>query len=62
MTRDRMLAVLLLLVGFAALVSQRFFSFAADAPGALRTSVAVLGAASLLLGVWLWLRRSTERS
>ncbi|MEV0730313.1 MULTISPECIES: hypothetical protein [Polymorphospora] len=52
----RILAVLLLLVAFAALVAQRMFPFLADAPWALRTAVTVVGVVCLLVAVSLWLR------
>ncbi|MEV4758806.1 hypothetical protein AB0J86_27430 [Micromonospora sp. NPDC049559] len=60
MSRDRILAVLLLLVALAALAAGNAFPFVEDAPWALKSAVAVVGAACLLLGVRLWVRGSGQ--
>jgi hypothetical protein len=57
MIRQRALAVLLLLVAFAALAASKAFPFLDDVPGWVRTAVAVAGGVSGLAGVALWLRK-----
>ncbi len=58
MTRQRVAAVVLLLIAFLALVASRAFPFMDDISGAGEAAVAVLGAACALAGVYLWLRRT----
>ncbi|WP_422771991.1 hypothetical protein ACN28C_02465 [Plantactinospora sp. WMMC1484] len=62
MTRQRILAVLLLLIAFVALALSRAFPFLDDFPTLAKSAIAVAGAACGLTGVWLWLRRTPERS
>ncbi|MEG3634974.1 hypothetical protein [Micromonospora palythoicola] len=56
MNRQRVLAVLLLLIAFLALVASRTFPFTDDLSGLAEFAIALGGAACGLAGVWLWLR------
>ncbi|MFJ6200091.1 hypothetical protein [Micromonospora sp. NPDC092111] len=58
MSVDRLIAVVLLLVAFAALTVSKAAPFLDDLAGPVRMGVVVVGVASGLTGVWLWLRRS----
>ncbi|MFF5171210.1 hypothetical protein ACFY3U_01065 [Micromonospora sp. NPDC000089] len=60
MNRQRVLAVVLLLVAFLALVASRAFPFLDDLSGVAKVGIAVAGAAFALAGVWLWLRKTPE--
>ncbi|MBX7268389.1 hypothetical protein KIF24_21810 [Micromonospora sp. Llam7] len=60
MTRQRVLAVLLLLIAFLALVVSRTFPFLDDLSGLAESAIAVGGAACGLVGVWLWLRGTPQ--
>ncbi|MFI9639311.1 hypothetical protein ACIG87_04460 [Micromonospora sp. NPDC051925] len=62
MIRQRVLATLLLLIAFVALVLSRTFPFLDDLSGLAETAIAVAGAAFGLAGVWLWLRGGSEAS
>lgn len=59
MIRQRVLAVVLLLLAFVALVLSRAFPFV-DLPELAKTAIAVAGAACGLTGVWLWLRKTPD--
>jgi len=58
MVRQRVLAVLLLLIAFVALALSRAFPFMDDVPGLAKSAIAVGGAACALAGVWLWVRKA----
>ncbi|KAB1161887.1 hypothetical protein F6X68_02315 [Micromonospora sp. AMSO12t] len=57
MVRQRVLAVLLFLIALVALAASRTFPFLDDLPELAESAIACLGAACLLTGVWLWLRK-----
>ncbi|MEV0610374.1 hypothetical protein AB0I61_28835 [Polymorphospora rubra] len=57
----RIVAVLLLVVAFAAFVAQWMFPFLDDAPWMLRTGVTVVGVVCLLAAVSLWMRGIANR-
>ncbi|MET8092095.1 hypothetical protein [Micromonospora sp. NPDC005220] len=61
MTRDRIVAGLLLVVALLSLAASKAAPFLDDAPLAARAAIVVLGVACGLGGVWLWLRRSPEQ-
>lgn len=58
MLRDRILAVLLLVVALAGLTASKTFPFLDDFPEPAEIAVVIVGAASGLAGVWLWLRKA----
>lgn len=62
MIRQRVLAVLVLLIAFLALALSRAFPFLDELPGLAKSAIAFAGAACGLAGVWLWLRKTPERS
>jgi len=62
MVLQRVTAGLLLLIGLLAMVATRTFPFLDDLSGPAETAVAIGGAACLLAGVWLWLRKPADRS
>ncbi|MGC4886163.1 hypothetical protein [Micromonospora sp. DT227] len=61
MTPHRILAVALFVLAFLALAATRAFPFVADLSGVVKSAVAVVGAACLLVGVALWTRRPPEQ-
>ncbi|MCO1613255.1 hypothetical protein M8C11_00910 [Micromonospora sp. CPM1] len=62
MVLQRVTAGLLLLIGLLAMVATRTFPFLDDLSEPAETAVAIGGAACLLAGVWLWLRKPADRS
>ncbi|MEU8068947.1 MULTISPECIES: hypothetical protein [unclassified Micromonospora] len=62
MTLQRIAAGLLLLIGLLAMAATRTFPFLDDLSEPAETAVAIGGAACLLAGVWLWLRKPADRS
>ncbi|MDT0529052.1 hypothetical protein RM555_08600 [Micromonospora sp. DSM 115977] len=62
MVRQRVLAVLLFLIALGALAASHTFPFLDDLPELAESAIAFLGAACLLTGVWLWLRKPPNRS
>lgn len=62
MLRDRILAVLLLAVALAGLTASKAFPFLDDVPEPVKIAVVLVGAASGLAGVWLWLRKAGPRA
>ncbi|MFD0969780.1 hypothetical protein [Plantactinospora endophytica] len=62
MIRQRVLAVLLLVIGFLALALSQAFPVLDDLPTLAKSAIAVAGAASTLTGVWLWFRKTPEGS
>ncbi|MFY1674968.1 hypothetical protein ACN27G_34350 [Plantactinospora sp. WMMB334] len=62
MTRQRIVAVLLLLIAFVALALSRAFPFLDDLPTLAKSAITVAGAVCALTGVWLWLRKAPQRS
>lgn len=62
MTRQRILAVLLLLIAFLALALSRAFPVLDDLPTLAKSAITVAGAACALTGVWLWFRKTPDRS
>ncbi|MFF0655761.1 hypothetical protein [Micromonospora tulbaghiae] len=59
---QRILAGLLLLIGFLAMAASHTFPFLDDLSELAEVAVAVGGAACLSAGVWLWLRKPADRS
>ncbi|MET8463123.1 hypothetical protein [Micromonospora zamorensis] len=59
---QRILAIVLLLLAFLTLVASRAFPFVDDLPGAAESAIVFVGAACALTGVWLWLRKTPDRS
>ncbi|WP_349876513.1 hypothetical protein ABIH81_20520 [Micromonospora sp. HUAS YX12] len=59
---QRILAGVLLLIGFLAMAASHTFPFLDDLSELAESAVAVGGAACLLAGVWLWLRKPADRS
>lgn len=59
---QRILAGLLLLIGFLAMAASHTFPFLDDLSELAESAVAIGGAACLLAGVWLWLRKPADRS
>ena len=62
MNRQRVLAVILLIIAFLTLAASRAFPFLDDISGAAETAIVVAGAACALGGVWLWLRGTASSS
>lgn len=62
MILQRIGAGLLLLIGILAMAATRTFPFLDDFPELAETAVAIGGAACMLAGVWLWLRKPAEGS
>ncbi|MET9301007.1 hypothetical protein ABZX66_16920 [Micromonospora aurantiaca] len=62
MVLQRIAAGLLLLIGLLAMAATRTFPFLDDLSEPAETAVAIGGAACLLAGVWLWLRKPADRS
>ncbi len=62
MVVQRITAGLLLLIGFLAMAASRTFPFLDDLSEPAESAVAIGGAACLLAGVWLWLRKPADRS
>jgi hypothetical protein len=60
MIRQRVLAVVLLLIAFLALAASHTFPFLDDLSGVAESAIAVVGAACALAGVWLWMRRTPD--
>ncbi|MCZ7438175.1 hypothetical protein O7598_17325 [Micromonospora sp. WMMC241] len=60
MTPQRVLAVVLFVLAFLALAATRAFPFVDDLSGVAKSAVAVVGAACLLAGVALWMRKPPE--
>jgi hypothetical protein len=58
MTRQRIGAIVLLLIAFLALVARFAFPFMDGISGVTKTAIALVGAACALLGVYLWLRKT----
>ncbi|MEH1029927.1 hypothetical protein [Micromonospora profundi] len=58
MLRHRVLAVLLLLIAFVALVLSHTFPFLDDLSELEETAIVVVGAVCCLAGVSLWLRKA----
>ncbi|GAA1031313.1 hypothetical protein GCM10009557_26240 [Virgisporangium ochraceum] len=58
MNRQRIGAIVLLLIAFLALVASRAFPFLDDISGVAETAIALVGAACALLGTYLWLRKT----
>ena len=58
MTRQRIGAIVLLLIAFLALVAGRAFPFLGDISGVAEPAIALGGAACALLGTFLWLRKT----
>jgi hypothetical protein len=61
MSRDRILAVLLLLIAFATLVASRALPVLDDVPGPAKVAIVVVGVVCGLAGVGLWLRKGSEQ-
>jgi hypothetical protein len=61
MTRQRVLAAILLLIAFLTLAASRAFPFLDDLSGAAESAIVGAGAACALAGVWLWLRKTPDR-
>ena len=61
MLRNRVLAVLLLLVAFVALVLSHTFPFLDNLSALEETAIAVGGAVCGLAGVSLWLRKAPQQ-
>ena len=62
MNRQRVLAVVLLLLALLALAASRAFPFMDDLHEALKIAVTVAGVACALAGVALWLRGAPDSS
>ncbi|MDO3686558.1 hypothetical protein [Micromonospora sp. C28ISP2-4] len=62
MVLQRVTAGFLLLIGLLAMAATRAFPFLDDLSEPAETAVAIAGAAFLLAGVWLWLRKPADRS
>ncbi len=62
MVVQRITAGLLLLIGFLAMAASHTFPFLDDLSEPAESAVAIGGAACLLAGVWLWLRKPADRS
>ncbi|MBQ1041556.1 hypothetical protein KBX35_01200 [Micromonospora sp. C32] len=62
MILQRIAAGVLLLIGLLAMAATRAFPFLDDFPELAETAVAIGGAACMLAGVWLWLRKPADRS
>lgn len=60
MSRDRVIAALLLLVAFLALAGVKAFPFLRDIPEAAQVTTVVLGVVCGLVGVRLWLRKAPD--
>ncbi|SCG64221.1 hypothetical protein [Micromonospora humi] len=60
MTPHRVLAVVLFALAFLALAATRAFPFVDDLSGVAKSAVAVVGAACLLAGVALWMRKPQD--
>ena len=60
MNRQRLLAVVLLLMAFLALVASRAFPVLDDISSVAKVAIVLAGAACALAGVWLWLRKGPE--
>ena len=58
MSRDRVLAVVLLLIAFLALAGSKAFPFLRDVPTAAEVTIVVVGVLCGLAGVRLWLRKA----
>jgi ABC-type Mn2+/Zn2+ transport system permease subunit len=61
MSRDRVLAVLLLLIAFITLAASKAFPFMRDIPEPAKIAVVAIGAVCALAGVGLWLRKAPEQ-
>ncbi|WP_141909761.1 hypothetical protein [Micromonospora sp. A202] len=61
MTRDRIVAGLLLVIALLSLAASKAAPFLDDAPTAARTAIVILGVVCGLGGVWLWLRQTPEQ-
>ena len=61
MSRDRVFAVVLLLIAFVSLASSKAFNFLDDIPTAAKIGIVVVGAVCGLAGVGLWLRKAPEQ-
>ncbi|WP_428965885.1 hypothetical protein [Micromonospora fluostatini] len=60
MTRQRVLAVVLLLIAFGALALSNTFPFLDDLSELAESAVTVGGALCALAGVWLWWRGTPD--
>jgi thiosulfate reductase cytochrome b subunit len=58
MTRQRVVAIPLLILAFLALVASHAFPFLDDLSGLQEAAIAFFGAACALAGVGLWLRKA----
>jgi hypothetical protein len=59
-SRNRVFAVVLLIVAFAGLAASKAFPFLDDVPSAAKTAIAVVSAGCGLAGVALWFRKPSE--
>jgi hypothetical protein len=59
MNRQRMLAVVLLVIAFLTLAASRAFPFLDGLPRVAEAAVVVVGAACGLAGVWLWVGKTS---
>ncbi|MDW5328325.1 hypothetical protein [Plantactinospora sp. KLBMP9567] len=61
LTPRRVLAVVLLLIAFITLAASRAFPILDDVSGVAKSAIAVAGAACVLVGVWLWVRKTPDQ-